>query len=751
MAAPADGSTLQPIIKRSLSPSGTVSNSALRSPQFSPDPPSPNLNQALGAPSISSGPSTSPSYFSQSHGAATPASAIMTSQPTSTATATSLAPPPTPGILLNKHDPNATTIRERPHSPPILVDPLLRVASPSASDSGFSSEGGLSSPPPPPPPLQAAAPSNAMSDPATAKPALESIVTSTTKTAASPPSPHCHFAPLPKPEERPQSRRSSIVSGRVKPFIPRPPERSDTMSTTGGDDDALSTGEYTPSLASPTNSSSLFHPATSSAEHFSALSQRLSSSLTFAAPTPRHPSSPSRPTSRRSSSSRRSRSPSPPAPRSSSSDHHSSSSYHHHHRDRSHGGSRTHSPNLSRRPSTDALSLHYIEAGAEGGRGGVSLSRQNSKAGSERAAAPVNMFSLGDHEGGGYSMRTVSPPPAAGLQTAAGGGGGATTRPRSTERRSTFDLSGGGGGGSTANSSNRSTPPPSLSSPPPPTTTTTASATSVPSESTSMPANPEARATPPLSSSVSPSSATPTTTTGAGGAIGSGGMYGGLLHGGGGIMLIDKDKEADLHRLMEKAQHGNLDAERAVSPALQAQAIRREKSRERSHLVEEQEGGGVQVVELGRNKLTGADEGDELEQVEEEDEEEEEEEEGEEDDDDEGIEDDDEDNEEDEDEDEEEVDRSREEEDDDEEDEEDEEPAEERKTSKGAAVEVVRWHRDDPPPAPPPSIPMVDPTPSIPEDSVAEEEAEQESAVEAATAAAQHSSTTRPSSTAFAE
>lgn len=107
-------------------------------------------------------------------------------------------------------------------------------------------------------------------------------------------------------------------------------------------------------------------------------------------------------------------------------------------------------------------------------------------------------------------------------------------------------------------------------------------------------------------------------------------------------MLIDKDKEADLHRLMEKAQHGNLDAERAVSPALQAQAIRREKSRERSHLVEEQEGGGVQVVELGRNKLTGADEGDELEQVEEEDEEEEEEEEGEEDDDDEGIEDDDE-------------------------------------------------------------------------------------------------------------
>ena len=41
------------------------------------------------------------------------------------------------------------------------------------------------------------------------------------------------------------------------------------------------------------------------------------------------------------------------------------------------------------------------------------------------------------------------------------------------------------------------------------------------------------------------------------------------------MMLIDKDKEADLHRLMEKAQHGNLDAERAVSPALQAQAIRR--------------------------------------------------------------------------------------------------------------------------------------------------------------------------------
>ncbi|GAA5953907.1 hypothetical protein JCM3765_000687 [Sporobolomyces pararoseus] len=650
--SPPDGTTLQPIIKRSLSPSGTISNSALKSPQFSPDPPSPNLDRPTPAASAS------PSYFFQSHSSgsspvpgATGGGAEKNSNGGKDATSGHL-PPPTPGILLNKND--SSTIRERPHSPPILLqqDPLLRVASPTESnsnrsDSGFSSDGTTVHSPPPAlgsPVQQPTASSN--------KPALESLVTGGAR-ATSPPSPHCHFAPLPKPEERPQSRRSSIVSGRVKPFIPRPPERSDTMSTTGGDDEALSTGEYTPSLSPTAPNNSFFHP-TSSSEHFSALSQRLSSSLTFAAPTARHPSSPSRPTSRRSSSSRRSRSPSPPGGlslRSSSSDHH----HGHHHRDRSStsNSSRTHSPNLSRRPSTDALSLHYIEAGAEGGRGGVSLSRQNSRAGSDR--------------GGHDEALTMSPPSTIGA---------GIRRPQSTERKSTFDLTG--------NASNRSTPT-STSTPPPPAGASTAATTN------------------------------------------SSTMLG--LHGGSGMMLVDKDKEADLHRLVEKAQHGNLDAERAVSPALHAQA-KRERERESSVGRGRSERGSeeVQVVEVGRGD--DREEVEELEEVKEEEEEgiDEEDEEDEEDEDDEGNGD----TEEDEDE-EEEPDRSRDEDDDDEE---EEEPAEERKTSKGAAVEVVRWHRDDPPP---PS--QVDPTPSIPEDSIAEQEAEEQSAVESQAAGSRRPST----------
>ncbi|GAA5993173.1 hypothetical protein JCM5350_005396 [Sporobolomyces pararoseus] len=677
--SPPDGTTLQPIIKRSLSPSGTISNSALKSPQFSPDPPSPNLDRPTPAASAS------PSYFFQSHSTgsspvpgATGGGTEKNSNGGKDATSGHL-PLPTPGILLNKND--SSTIRERPQSPPILLqqDPLLRVASPTESnsnrsDSGFSSDGTTVHSPPPvlgSPVQQPTTSSN--------KPALESLVTGGAR-ATSPPSPHCHFAPLPKPEERPQSRRSSIVSGRVKPFIPRPPERSDTMSTTGGDDEALSTGEYTPSLSPTAPNNSFFHP-TSSSEHFSALSQRLSSSLTFAAPTARHPSSPSRPTSRRSSSSRRSRSPSPPGGglslRSSSSDHHHHGGHHHRDRSSTSNSSRTHSPNLSRRPSTDALSLHYIEAGAEGGRGGVSLSRQNSRAGSER--------------GGGVHDDVLTMSTGAGIR-----------RPQSTERKSTFDLSSSSSSGGGGNTSNRSTPI-STSTPPPPTSTATTT-----------------------TSTVTPGASTAATTN-------SSTMIG--LHGGSGMMLVDKDKEADLHRLVEKAQHGNLDAERAVSPALHAQA-KRERERESSVGRGRSERGSeeVQVVEVGR--------GDDREEVEELEEVKEEEEEGideedEEDEDEEGNGDTEED--EDDEEEEEEPDRSREEEDDDEE-EEEEEPAEERKTSKGAAVEVVRWHRDDPPP-----LSQVDPTPSIPEDSIAEQEAEEQSAVESQAAGSR-----RPS-TAFAE
>ncbi|GAA5941862.1 uncharacterized protein JCM15063_000802 [Sporobolomyces koalae] len=629
-----DASTLQPIIKRSLSPSSAVSNSALKSPQFSPTPASPSVHQ------VAPGAGNQSSYFSQHHSGSIATPMALTGadrgskEPSTTSGISPTPPPPTPGILLNKHD--STTIRERPNSPPVphvVPEPLLRVASPAESaDSGFSSDGVRSPPPALGSLVQTASPSGAGT-----KPALDSLVTTDIKRALSPPSPHCHFAPLPKPEERPQSRRSSIVSGRVKPFVPRPPERSDTMSTTG-DEEAISPGEYTPSLLPHGQQHSFYSPTSpsSTSEHFSALSQRLSSSLTFAAPTPRHPASPSRPASRRSSSSRRSRSPSPPGLSLRGSDR----------GDRHSAGSRTHSPNLSRRPSTDALSLHYIEAGAEGSGRGVNLSRQNSRAGSDRGSSASAAGGVFDEA---FTLSGV--PSGTGIR-----------RPQSTERRSTFD----------------------------PTT--------------------------PMNKSLSNSSSTMMS-----------------LHNGNGMMMIDRDKEADLHRLIDKAQHGNVDAERAVSPALHAQAVKRERegSVGRSRQGEREE---VQVVELGRADDRA--DAEELEEVQEEEEEGIEEEEEDEDDGDEDEEDEEEgavpsypvglflpphmtdgfsyagngDSED------EEPDRSREE-DDDDDDEEEEEPAEERKTSKGAAVEVVRWHRDDPAP---------DATRSIAEDAIAEEEAEAE-------------------------
>jgi len=161
-----------------------------------------------------------------------------------------------------------------------------------------------------------------------------------------------------------------------------------------------------------------------------------------------------------------------------------------------------------------------------------------------------------------------------------GGGAAGISRPRSTERRSTFDITSSSSLPSKPSSttvststSNTSTPP-TASSPPPPATTTEKPA------------------------------------------------------------FVDKDKEADLHRLVEKAQHGNLDAERAVSPALHAQA-KRERERESSvgRGRSERTGDEVQVVEVGRNDDKGTEELEEVteeeeENIDEDDEEEQEEDEG---------------------------------------------------------------------------------------------------------------------------
>jgi len=140
------------------------------------------------------------------------------------------------------------------------------------------------------------------------------------------------------------------------------------------------------------------------------------------------------------------------------------------------------------------------------GHRAVNLSRQNSRAGSERGPPPID------------DALTMSPPSGSGI-----------SRPRSTERRSTFDMT------------------------------------------------------------KSPSG-------------------------------VDKDKEADLHRLMEKAQHGNLDAERAVSPALHAKEKREREASVGRGRGERETGTGkeTEVVEVPRGAES---ETEELEEVREEEEE----------------------------------------------------------------------------------------------------------------------------------
>ncbi|BGP38104.1 hypothetical protein JCM10450v2_002035 [Rhodotorula kratochvilovae] len=588
-----DAPALAPIIKRSTSPGqAAVGNSALKSPVFS-EPPSPNpqsVQQGQGA--VQQAPQTG--YFS----------------------------PQPSGILLNKGDAAAaasplprSTSRDRTHDAPGRASPgsgvplhapearshagagFLRVASPDgsgASDGGFSSDGAGGP--------ASTVPSSVGSPPVHAKPTLSTLFTGSSagspapeggpgadsqqppKRANSPPSPHCHFAPLPKPDaDRPGTRRNSFAN-RVKPYIPPRSalERGDSLASPGADDDDQP--------HSPLGGS--YHPGDSSIPSASALSQRLSSSLTFADARSSPSSgqhalgsaSPSRPTSRRSSSSRRSRSPSPPGgarfrPTAAQAAAAAAAA----------GASRSHSPNLSRHASTDALSLHYIEGdAADARRERHAVSRTSSRAGSERGGGVGVEWQVG---GGG--------------EEGAFGGGAGSRRPSADRGHS---LSRAGGAGSSAAASG----------------------------------------------------------------------------------FVDKDKEADLHRLVDKAQHGNADAERAVSPALAAQALR-ERSASRGA---EGEGGRAtvlkrtaneEVVEVGPGEEKV--ENEELEEVlEEEEEEDDDDEDG---DDDEGGGDDEEDDDDDE-----EGERSRDQEEDTDE-EEEVEPHEERKTSKGAAVEVVRWHRPE--------------------------------------------------------
>ncbi|GAA5920185.1 hypothetical protein JCM1841_006635 [Sporobolomyces salmonicolor] len=602
MAQPAplgDAPPLQPIIKNPLSPPANHGNSALRSPQFVHDPPSPQQQPP---------PFTSQtSYFGQTHSGSpmSPTSAGGSPNPNGILLnkgERSGAPPPSGAKRVTSRDRDG---RQSPFGhPEAAAAGLHRVSSPdgSTSESGFSSDGAVTT-------ASAAsssaafssstAPSSAVGSPINQpKPALESLLTGDGDAARrkdSPPSPHCHFAPLPKPDnDRPGTRRNSFAN-RVKPYIPRqPPERSDSQSTTD-EPSPLETGR----------------PLSPTSDHASALSQRLSSSLTFAQP-PFFPSvaggtSPSRPGSRRSSSSRRSRSPSPPGGSISLVRGGSSRAQ-----------SRSHSPNLSRHASTDALSLHYIEADADG-RGGASLSRTNSRIGSER-----------DGEGAG------------GTNAALFAAGAGARRPGSTERRSTLPAPASTGG------------------------------------------------------------------------VGSG------------VLLVDKDKEADLHRLQEKALHGNVDAERAVSPALQVLARGRSASAAATYAGGAPAGEGAAEAPAMRRKpsheevvavapgeeRSNLEKAEELEEVEEEEEEEEGDAEEENDDEDEDH------NEEDDEEDDE-PDRSRDE-DDDNEDDDEEEAHEERKTSKGAAVEVVRWHRPDPVPAPSSSHSPL--PPPVPEEEANEEE-----------------------------
>ncbi|KAG0666648.1 hypothetical protein C6P46_004314 [Rhodotorula mucilaginosa] len=693
----ADRPVLQPIIKRSHSPSQqAISNEALRSPTFIEEPPtSPSLANAAAA--VATGGKHSPQTAK-----ALAQSSYFALQPPATT-----APSPSAGILLNRLD------REGAASPPAAEAPvggggpsaaLLRVASPdgSASESGASEIGQPTAP--------STAPTSAAGSPVPAhsvggvgtaqKPNLSTLFmgepstdaapgkTPTTpvdpsqpgpvRRVSSPPSPHCHFAPLPRVDtERPLPRRESSTANRVKPFVPKVlpkgPERTDSILATG------STATTNAPQASSADASRdegglpspqrLWHAGDSSIPSAAALSQRLSSSLTFVdapslSPNPSSTgatgtASPgSRPTSRRSSSSRRSRSPSP--------------HYYNQNRDRYRNVSatststaaaatgagsevRTQSPNLSRHASTDALSLHYIEqqrdyhhhhrdGATRSESGGRILSRTSSRAGSERD--PTEASASADR----------------------------------SRRSSTSRVRGA------------------------PSTSSSSSAAAV-----------------------------------------------------GAVPFVDRDKEADLHRLETKALAGNADAERCVSPALRAHeeqqrllAKQQQQQRERSA---SRGGGPSSAASAAVAHATGSDGGEsksqvlkrtnsheevvqirppsgdggepergdgELEEVLEEPEEAEaeaeaeaaagtrlagevddEDEDDDEDDDEEEDDDDDDEEDEDEEEDDNEEDRSREEEndDDDEEEEEEEEPAEDRKTSLGAGV--VRWHRAERDSAPP--------------------------------------------------
>ncbi|GAA5970097.1 hypothetical protein JCM11641_000265 [Rhodosporidiobolus odoratus] len=591
MSPPSDALPLPPIIKRPTSPS--ISNSALRSPVFAPDPPSPQPASSFTTPLLPS----AQHYFSP--------------QPQSSPSGMIA---PTPGGILRNKGENPQALLAGRVSPGIDFQQQQhglgghRIASPdgSTSESGLSSSSvGFSASAE----SASTAPSSAVgSPPAPSKHILPTLlpapVISPGERAQSPPSPHCHFAPLPKVDNdaRPGTRRNSFASGgsnRVKPFRGQP-ERSDAMMSSGSAADMDLESPFSPT--SPLSPTAQVQPDSSVSA--SALSQRLSTSLTFAAPPPTSSnSSPSRPMSRRSSSSRRSRSPSPPPGVARSS---------------SRGVSRSHSPGLSRHASTDALSLHYIEAGAERDastdrKAGAALSRTSSRAGSERDG------NVGAPSGESRSL--------------------SVERSRSNSN-SPFFLASAALGAAVAGGNKAD----------------------------------EAR---------------------------------------------DRDKEADLHRLQARAEGGNEDAQRAVSPALAAQAMRERSASQGAQEAElpvglrpegaKRKASNEEVVEIAPGE-EGNDGGvGELEEVEEEPEEEEEtegasadEEENE------GNEEEDEDEEEEEDgnegvEDEQEL-------EDEEEEEEEDEPPEERKTAKGAAVEVVRWHRperdrEDPAPVPGAQIP----------------------------------------------
>lgn len=259
MAGDASPAPLPPIIKRSTSPShAAVSNSALRSPVFADGPPSPGV---LAAPTAAGQQQQQQSQAQQG--------GYFSPQPSS--------------ILLNKGEgsssagvaPRSSTSRDRNddvsdrtspglhlHAPearsPSGVSPgtvassgLLRIASPdgsAASDGGFSSDGGGPA---------STVPSTVGSPAGTttfAKPTLSTLYTgggaavagspgsqaaqadeaaqAALRRASSPPSPHCHFAPLPKPEERPTTRRNSTAN-RVKPFVPPPRVSAESSAAVG--------------------------------------------------------------------------------------------------------------------------------------------------------------------------------------------------------------------------------------------------------------------------------------------------------------------------------------------------------------------------------------------------------------------------------------------------------------------------------------------------------------------------------------